>query len=1259
MAKSPAKDFDGNVNPAERELCKLDSEFSPYAPDTTTWLHAANFEMFEILHNIYDAFSKESSGKHYVTQETVPYSLEGEIFLDAVGELDVQEPETVSCGRSSNKEPDQDSTSDADDDDDDTMSGGHGDHGGNDDDDDTMSGGGNHGGNDDDDDDDTMSGGHGDHGGSDDDDDDTMSGGHGDHGGNDDDDDGDDTMSGGGGGHSGGHDGHGGGGHDHSDPDITPPGVGASQSAINAYVQALANAPDGHSHSSDSGKAGEHEAAMELVDRGEATHVAIGDGDWFDPNIWSNGEVPGADAKVLIPHGVHVNYAGVSDASLHTVRIDGTLDFATDQNSQMIFDTMVSSATGHLIIGTDDDPVQANVDVDLIVADNGRIDTNWDPMLLSRGIIAHGTTTIHGADKDSHEKVTDDPMEGDTSVKFAEVPAGWQVGDTIVIAGTRFDGYKWDNAINDRRLYPPEDEERVITRIDDDGRIHFEDPLVHDHDTPRADLKTSVANYTRNVSVESENAEDLEVFERGHVMFMHSDNVDVRYAEFHELGRTDKSEEARDISNIDNIRYDSNVQGRYSLHLHRTGTNDIDNPTVLEGNAVYGSPGWGIVHHDSNAVITNNATFDTFGAGYVAETGNETGVWDDNIAIWAEGVLWAKPKNTSEIGGDIFDTARGGEGFWFQGRMVASTNNVAASVNNGFVYFHRDGDGRMIDFDASLFDYDAALNFDETTNADDVPILGFQGNEAFAAREGLHVVKANPNQGHDVWSHLKDFTAWSVQNGVHLEYTSHYVLEDFDIIGKDPTRFSDPENGISIGNSTTEIVIIRPTIEGFSTGIDLNKFFTETRWEGSPHDYVVIDPDISNVDRDYANYDSSRDRILDSDDISERPVNLTIDGTINYSSGSTIYLEGTKSDSLGSVDFPGGTDTFRIRSSEMANVLENTGYWTTSSGQDYTLLDIYLTDRLTGDIYYETHPVYLSSGTAGRGLHADAQFNGTQNFSTVGGQRFAGDQILDTAIPATPTSGIPYSVSDFVQTLDEPSALEDSWLDGYDGDNTLSIRVDDGLFFNTGDATNVDLQLYGGEAVIAANNGQMEMGSSRSIEIVGSEASVGFDGTNGQTAILDFDQGSNLAFFADEDGLGTIQEFDSSGIDGPPDVLSGIDLGHSSLTIELSGLSPEAATQFVLMDADEIIGIFEEAVVGGLGARDAAIVVDYLQDIVTLELTDGEGVVVVETIGSERDGDDFAVLFDLMRADQEVVEYKPDNHLHAEDIDEEQSAWIL
>ncbi|MEO1308350.1 MAG: hypothetical protein AAFV38_10620, partial [Pseudomonadota bacterium] len=49
-------------------------------------------------------------------------------------------------------------------------------------------------------------------------------------------------------------------------------------------------------------------------------------------------------------------------------------------------------------------------------------------------------------------------------------------------------------------------------------------------------------------------------------------------AAFDQLGRTDKSEAAMAVSAFDTIESDSNVQGRYSVHFHRTGVDDPVSP---------------------------------------------------------------------------------------------------------------------------------------------------------------------------------------------------------------------------------------------------------------------------------------------------------------------------------------------------------------------------------------------------------------------------------------------------------------------------------------------------------------------------------------------------------------------------------------------------------------------------------------------------------------------------------------------------------
>lgn len=734
-----------------------------------------------------------------------------------------------------------------------------------------------------------------------------------------------------------------------------------STTGMHGHDATHATSHESNPHEAGGAKHGEHAALFNLVPHAAATHVAVADGDWFDPATWAGGEVPGDDARVLIPKGVAVDYAGISDARLFTVRIDGRLDFATDAVSRMVVDTMVVGNHGTLTAGTVDDPVRADALVEIVIANNGDIDVAWDPMQLSRGVISHGTVRIHGEEKTTHLKVAEAPMAGDTSIRLAEVPLNWQVGDVIVLTGTRYDGYKWDNDIRAVRHYESEDEVLTISRIEGDT-VFFETPLRFNHDTPREDLAASVANYSRNVRISTEDPETAAVHQRGHVMFMHNDDVDVRYAEFHELGRTDKSRFAFKAADFDEIAPDSNVQGRYSFHFHQTGVEDLANPAIAIGNAVFGSPGWGYVHHDSNAILHSNASYDTFGAGFVAETGNETGAWTDNIAIYAKGISWTTPKNGAEANFAAFDLGRTGDGFWFQGRMVDSVGNIAASVNTGFVYFHRSpSEGGHISFDAAVFDFPEALHHSQSVGPARPPILAFRDNEAFAARAGLQVTKANPNQGHDVHSVLENFTAWSVLEGADFQYTSHYVILNFDLIGKDPTPFSRADRGIFFATNTSEMTVVDARIDGFKTGMQDNNSFTFS-FDPANAGIHIIGAQISNAQIEYSGVTPTADPRIAS---AEGGVEVRLDGPLHFD-GSTLRISGVKIDGLGETQLPGGSDNFNVSRAHVARILETEGFLRTPDGKHYFILETYHTDRLTGEVYKFGHLVEIDPSISGQ-----------------------------------------------------------------------------------------------------------------------------------------------------------------------------------------------------------------------------------------------------------------------------------------------------
>ena len=546
-------------------------------------------------------------------------------------------------------------------------------------------------------------------------------------------------------------------------------------------------------------------------------------------------------------------------------------------------------------------------------------------------------------------KVAVDPMKGETTLTVEAPPEGWRVGDKLVLTGTHLvstRGTPQGAPVN----VATEDEELVITAIDG-NIVTLDRPLQYDHEGARSDLKAYVANYTRNVVFETENADTTPVYQRGHVMLMGSNNVAVRYAEFTELGRTDKSERAFDVADLDSVAPDSNIKSRYPVHIHRAGVEDQANPVIVEGAAVWGAPGWGFVQHDSNAILANNAAYDVFGAAFVAETGNETGRWSGNIAIKSLGVA-----NSVKDGDDVnaFDLGRTGTGFWFQGRLVEAVDNVAAGVPGGagFTYFHRGPVSDIIGVDPTTVDQGDSLRYLDRVDPNIPAISIFSGNETIASQIGLEVIKANPRQGHGVRSVIDDFTAWEVETGVHLQYTAHYTFTDLDLVASDsagarPTR----TRGVVLDPNVVDITINGANIDGFQIGVDQTKnaknalsFLNRT----GEFEYVYIDVEVSGARIDFTNR-TRQDRFLDGDDLVDG--RLTLDAADRFAFGrGGASLDGEIYDSIGARALSPDWDPNTISRAELRGAIEANGVWTTATGARVTLIEEYIADRATGAV---------------------------------------------------------------------------------------------------------------------------------------------------------------------------------------------------------------------------------------------------------------------------------------------------------------------
>ncbi|EDX71250.1 PA14 domain protein [Coleofasciculus chthonoplastes PCC 7420] len=624
-------------------------------------------------------------------------------------------------------------------------------------------------------------------------------------------------------------------------------------------------------HQDHPGKQTEHLELLDLVPHSAATHVAINDGSWFDPNTWQQGQVPGTDAKVVISEGVHVTYDAESDTRLETVRVDGTLEFAHNRNTKIVVDTFIASPTSILTIGSEANPIQANKTARIVIANDGEIDVNWDPTLISRGVITHGQVRIHGAEKLDFISLQTDASAGDNELVLnlpdgMNTPAGWQVGDQLVLGGT---SYNPNGSDEDNSRF--QDEVLTITEING-NRIKFTNNditsgdntvLRFDHERPAGfegeDLNLYIANTSRNVIFETENAETVPTQQRGHVMFMHNPDVEVQNAGFYNLGRTDKNRLIDDPGeNVDGSPgYGTNPRGRYALHLHRTGAEDINSkPSQVKGNAIVGSPGWGIVHHDSHAVLEDNVVFDVVGSGIAAEAGNELGAWRNNITIKTTGD--DRPQADFDLSPRVplFDFGFNGEGYWVQGAaQVEMVDNIAISAAGGGINIFsgvdqvsrvREADTVAVKNLSPELQFLSQASYDDDPNTLDVtnvPLRRLSGFESYNSDLGIvfwNHMRNNDGQlsfngpgtkeAHDARSLVDNFKLWNIYGeGIFLQYSSQIDFVDGLIVGnpENPVPLQKGINGNGrghgIGSNTLSQNLLYKNlhIEGFERGVRL------------------------------------------------------------------------------------------------------------------------------------------------------------------------------------------------------------------------------------------------------------------------------------------------------------------------------------------------------------------------------------------------------------------------------------------------------
>lgn len=337
--------------------------------------------------------------------------------------------------------------------------------------------------------------------------------------------------------------------------------------------------------------------------------TATQSGNWTDPTTWG-GSAPNTDDRVLIPANVTVTVDAQIAKEFKSIRIaqQGKLKFATNVNTELRTEYLVSAppvvnangtvitAGGSLEIGTANDKIAANVRAELVFAERGGTSKQFDPERFVPGAVLMGKSQMHGADKTAWLALSAQALMGDSQLVLKSTPNGWNVGDQLAIAGTDLNDYASDEVV-------------TITSING-TTIGISPALSKNHTAPSAIsslVEIHVANLTRNIVVSSEDPSvsaiggDPYHKPRGHMMFMHTLDVELKFMSTKNTGRTDKriilddwdaTGLPRDPQSLPLVPNGyKNPRGKYSIHFHRGGTSPTLTPARVEGCVVNNDPG--------------------------------------------------------------------------------------------------------------------------------------------------------------------------------------------------------------------------------------------------------------------------------------------------------------------------------------------------------------------------------------------------------------------------------------------------------------------------------------------------------------------------------------------------------------------------------------------------------------------------------------------------------------------------------------------
>lgn len=633
--------------------------------------------------------------------------------------------------------------------------------------------------------------------------------------------------------------------------------------------------------------------------------MSVKSGRWSDPSVW-NSAVPTSGIVGMM----HIQPG-------HHIIMDNT-------NPNVIFKSIMSEMGSRLIWDTTAETfLRADT---LMLKGITEIGDDYDHEVIFHateapgagmglGAVFLGPTRLLGKSKKGHLRSADMSIPaGTTTIRLPGATAGgWKVGDDLLIVGSEYvlpattdpqytgptQHYLNISTSPQLQLHNEfqfgQDEQRKIVSISTDDVVTVDSPLAYSHTGMSGTLPHGepvsiypvVGNLTRSIRFRSASAAedaaidpgaDLTVLQkRAHMMVMRQPDVDFRYVELKNMGRT-STDPTLIVAGLPYSVYRSggmttadkllsaaggtplenpiNVRGRYAFHLHECG-NTRSTPMIpvigLSAYAPVGEvpiPGWAMTQHGTHAALEDCVISNVRGAGMVSELGNELGQWVENLVT---GVRGDGSLNRWSYRSEIYSNHNGSVGVAYenQSRMIKTHGNIAGSAKYAFLW-HAQRDNKWLrsprDVDAPFIDgmvrgasTTGEFWLDEYLGHHVPQIPPMLDNEAWACRIGFSVIhrvsgSTFMTQGDKTPMLMEGFYCvntpfpWEVE-----EYSNTYYVKDFMFTG--PANMKGSSNAIVMGpvswdwNFSNGLVKNYKTLAGGGTILNYEGFIIDVATE--------------------------------------------------------------------------------------------------------------------------------------------------------------------------------------------------------------------------------------------------------------------------------------------------------------------------------------------------------------------------------------------------------------------------------------------